>query len=103
MVIAQEPTQSLPALMHWLGRIARRDPKLFVLWEHGVRPEAGGKSRMTRERPVRICQGGEVRSLSATRLVVGFEYESDARRFWDALCARLQEFALSLHPDKTRL
>jgi hypothetical protein len=30
------------ASMHWLGRIARRDPKLFVLWEQGVRPEAGG-------------------------------------------------------------
>jgi RNA-directed DNA polymerase len=29
------------ASMHWLGRIARRDPKLFVLWEFGVRPEAG--------------------------------------------------------------
>jgi RNA-directed DNA polymerase len=27
----------------------------------------------------------------------------DARRFWDALRARLEEFALSLHPDKTRL
>lgn len=30
------------ASMHWLGRIAQRDPKLFVLWELGVRPEAGG-------------------------------------------------------------
>ena len=30
------------ASMHWLGRIARRDPKLFVLWELGVKPEAGG-------------------------------------------------------------
>ena len=49
------------------------------------------------------CEGGEVRFLSATRLVVGFEYEADARRFWDALRARLEEFALSLHPDKTRL
>jgi RNA-directed DNA polymerase len=29
------------ASMHWLGRIARRDSKLFVLWELGVRPEAG--------------------------------------------------------------
>src|SRR5262245_64332842 len=58
---------------------------------------------MTRERPVRICEGGEVRFLSATRLVVGFEYEADARRFWDALRARLEEFALTLHPDKTRL
>ena len=30
-----------PASMHWLGRIARRDPNLFVLWRLGVRPEAG--------------------------------------------------------------
>src|SRR6516162_3508289 len=58
---------------------------------------------MTRERPVRIWEGGGVRFLSATRLVVGFEYESDARRFWDALRVRVEEFALSLHLDKTRL
>ena len=58
---------------------------------------------MTRERHVRICEGGEVRFLSATRLVVGFEHESDARRFWDAMRKRLEEFSLSLHPDKTRL
>ncbi len=30
------------ASMHWLGRIAQRDPRLFVLWELGVKPEAGG-------------------------------------------------------------
>jgi RNA-directed DNA polymerase len=35
--------------------------------------------------------------------VVGFEHEADARRFWDAMRARLEEFALTLHPDKTRL
>ena len=29
------------ASMHWLGCIAQRDPKLFVLWQLGVRPEAG--------------------------------------------------------------
>jgi RNA-directed DNA polymerase len=29
------------ASMYWLGRIARRDTKLFVLWQLGVRPEAG--------------------------------------------------------------
>ena len=40
---------------------------------------------------------------SATRLVVGFQHESDARRFWGAMRDRLQEFSLSLHPDKTRL
>ena len=28
---------------------------------------------------------------------------SDARRFWDAMHKRLEEFSLSLHPDKTRL
>jgi group II intron reverse transcriptase/maturase len=39
----------------------------------------------------------------ADDLVVGFEYESDARRFWDAMRERLREFSLSLHPDKTRL
>src|SRR5580700_1389537 len=39
----------------------------------------------------------------ADDLVVGFEHESDARRFWDAIRERLQEFLLSLHPKKTRL
>src|ERR1700751_373559 len=39
----------------------------------------------------------------ADDLVVGFEYESDARRFLDAMHDRLGEFALTLHPDKTRL
>jgi RNA-directed DNA polymerase len=29
------------ASVHWLGRIARRDPTLFVLWKLGVLPEAG--------------------------------------------------------------
>jgi RNA-directed DNA polymerase len=58
---------------------------------------------MRRESHVRFCEGGGVRVLSATRLVVGFEHESDARRFWDAMRDRLREFSLSLHPDKTRL
>jgi RNA-directed DNA polymerase len=39
----------------------------------------------------------------ADDFVVGFEREADARRFWDAMRERLQEFALSLNPDKTRL
>jgi RNA-directed DNA polymerase len=29
------------ASIHWLGRIARRDPQLFVLWQLGVKPAAG--------------------------------------------------------------
>src|ERR1043165_6511670 len=39
----------------------------------------------------------------ADDLVVGFEHEADARRFRDAMRERLEEFALTLHPDKTRL
>lgn len=39
----------------------------------------------------------------ADDLVVGFEHEDDARRYLDAMRARLEEFTLSLHPDKTRL
>ena len=31
---------STPAT-HWLGRIARRQPRLFVHWQMGVRPAAG--------------------------------------------------------------
>src|SRR6266481_3982020 len=39
----------------------------------------------------------------ADDIVVGFEHEADARCFWDAMRKRLEEFSLSLHPDKTRL
>ena len=39
----------------------------------------------------------------ADDLVAGFEHEDDARRFLDAMRMRFEEFALSLHPDGTRL
>ncbi len=39
----------------------------------------------------------------ADDFIVGFQHETDARRFLDAMRERLQEFALSLHPEKTRL
>lgn len=51
----------------------------------------------------REAQGDVIIVRYADDFVVGFEYESDAQRFWDALRARLEEFALSLHPAKTRL
>ena len=35
--------------------------------------------------------------------IVGFEQETDARRFVEAMRERLGKFGLSLHPDKTRL
>jgi group II intron reverse transcriptase/maturase len=47
---------------------------------------------------------GEVRIVRyADDFIVGFEHENDARRFLDALHTRLEKFALSLHPEKTRL
>ena len=39
----------------------------------------------------------------ADDFIVGFQYENDAQRFLDAMRARLAEYGLSLHPEKTRL
>jgi RNA-directed DNA polymerase len=39
----------------------------------------------------------------ADDFIIGFEHEAEARRFLDTMRERLQEFALSLHPEKTRL
>jgi group II intron reverse transcriptase/maturase len=39
----------------------------------------------------------------ADDFIIGFEHESDARRFLDEMRERLGTFALSLHPEKTRL
>ena len=62
---------------------------VFDLWaERWRRREATGDMIMVR---------------FADDLVVGFQHENDARRFWDAMRDRLREFSLSLHPDKTRL
>ncbi len=51
----------------------------------------------------REAQGDMIVVRYADDLVVGFEHEGDAHRFLDAMRERLGEFALSLHPDKTRL
>jgi len=62
---------------------------VFDLWaERWRRREATGDMIMVRY---------------ADDLVVGFQHENDAPRFWDAMRDRLREFSLSLHPDKTRL
>ncbi len=62
---------------------------MFDLWaERWRRREATGDVIMVRY---------------ADDLVIGFQHETDARRFWDAMRERLREFSLSLHPDKTRL
>ena len=55
---------------------------------------------MRREFHLRSCEGGGVRFPSATRLVIGFEHEEDARRVVAVLGKRLARFGLTLHPDK---
>jgi len=62
---------------------------VFDLWaERWRRREAAGDMIMVRY---------------ADDVIVGFQHEKDARRFWDTMRDRLQEFSLSLHPEKTRL
>jgi group II intron reverse transcriptase/maturase len=51
----------------------------------------------------REATGSVILMRYADDIVVGFEHEVDARRFWESMRARLEEFSLSLHPDKTRL
>jgi RNA-directed DNA polymerase len=59
-----------------------------------------------------ICMHGSIEERTGQRhhagryaddIVVGFAHEVDAQRFWDAMRKRFEEFALSLHPEKTRL
>jgi RNA-directed DNA polymerase len=51
----------------------------------------------------REATGGMMIVRYADDIVVGFAHEVDARRFWDAMRKRFEEFALSLHPEKTRM
>ena len=51
----------------------------------------------------REATGNMVFVRYADDLVAGFEHESDARRFWDAMRMRFERFGLELHGDKTRL
>ena len=51
----------------------------------------------------RKATGDMIMVRYADDFIVGFEHEHDARRFWNELRERLQGFALSLHPEKTRL
>jgi RNA-directed DNA polymerase len=56
---------------------------------------------------VKVNKASELGELIIVRyaddIIVGFEHETDARRFLDAMRDRFEKFALSLHPDKTRL
>jgi group II intron reverse transcriptase/maturase len=51
----------------------------------------------------RVATGDMIFVRYADDFIVGFQHESDARRFLDEMRERLGKFALSLHPEKTRL
>ena len=51
----------------------------------------------------RSAHGNVIYVRYADDIVGGFEHEDDAQRFLADLHARLETFALTLHPDKTRL
>jgi hypothetical protein len=52
---------------------------------------------------VALGRSGSLSRWYADDFIVGFQHENDARRFLDAMRERLGKFALSLHPEKTRL
>ena len=51
----------------------------------------------------RTARGNVIYVRYADDLVAGFEHEDDAQRFLAELRERLDQFALTLHPEKTRL
>jgi RNA-directed DNA polymerase len=51
----------------------------------------------------RYAQGSMIIVRYADDIVCGFEHEPEAKQFMEELRERLKQFALSLHPDKTRL
>jgi group II intron reverse transcriptase/maturase len=51
----------------------------------------------------RTATGDMIIVRYADDFIVGFQHESDAQRFLNEMRDRLREFALSLHPEKTRL
>jgi group II intron reverse transcriptase/maturase len=61
---------------------------VFDLWAQHWRRQANGEVIVVRY---------------ADDIVVGFQKEADARRFWVDLAERFAKFGLELHPEKTRL
>jgi group II intron reverse transcriptase/maturase len=51
----------------------------------------------------RQARGNVIYVRYADDIVIGFEHEEDAQRFRAELRERLEKFALTLHPEKTRL
>jgi hypothetical protein len=69
-----------------------------------VRRETGTEWDLWAERwRHRDAQGNVILVRYADDIVVGFEHRGDAERFLAEMRERVEKFALSLHPHKTRL
>ena len=79
------------------GQCAVISPLLANVYLHYVLDLWAGRWRR------REATGDMIIVRYADDFIVGFQHEEDARRFLDTMRERLQEFALSLHPEKTRL
>jgi RNA-directed DNA polymerase len=62
---------------------------VFDLWAHQWRH--------------RHARGEVIVVRYADDIVVGFQYRTDAERFWRELTERFRQFHLTLHPEKTRM
>jgi RNA-directed DNA polymerase len=51
----------------------------------------------------RHARGDMIVVRYADDIVIGFEHQADAQRFWEEMRQRMATFALTLHPGKTRL
>jgi RNA-directed DNA polymerase len=63
----------------------------------------GEKSRMSREAPVRFCEGLGVKLPRATRLIIHAKSRAQAEQVLEAVRQRLRECRLELHPEKTKI
>jgi RNA-directed DNA polymerase len=94
-------------------RLIRKWLKVGVMEEGQVKPATVGTlaniylhyalDLWARQWRHRHAQGNVIVVRYADDLIAGFEHQSDAERFLSDLRQRLESFALSLHPDKTRL
>ncbi|MGI9288989.1 MAG: group II intron reverse transcriptase/maturase [Pseudomonadales bacterium] len=101
-------------IRQWLKAGAMEDRE-WIATEEGT-PQGGSASPMLANIYLHYCfdlwaerwrhreaRGNVTIVRYADDIVCGFQYQGDARRFQTALRERFEMFALTLHPDKTRL
>src|SRR5262245_37288299 len=97
---AGKPTNKAEANAHAEHGVS--DAAELVEQRAGAKGNANEHSTHRTQGRERVATGDMIIVRYADDIVVGFEHEADARRFWEAMRKRLEEFSLSLHPEKTR-